>query len=100
MNLKGKVVVVTGSSDGIGKQVALKLANEGVLLALVARDEDRLKEVKNKCLELGSSKVESYSCDVSDKDKVKETINKILVDFNTVDILLNIAGVWQELNKL
>lgn len=100
MDLKGKVAVVTGASDGIGKQVALKLAAEGVSLALIGRNEDRLAEVKNKCLELGSSKVEGYVCDISDRASVKENINKILVDFDSVDILLNIAGIWQKLNLL
>ncbi|MDI6785152.1 MAG: SDR family oxidoreductase [bacterium] len=100
MNLKNKIAVVTGASDGIGKEVCLKLAKEGVSLALIARDEERLDEVKNKCIELDSPKVESYVCDVSDNQKVNETVNKILVDFNNVDILLNIAGIWQELNLL
>ena len=48
MNLKNKIAVVTGASDGIGKEVCLKLAKEGVSLALIARDEGRLNEVKNK----------------------------------------------------
>lgn len=100
MNLKNKVAIVTGASDGIGKQVAFKLAEQSVSLALIARNEDRLNEVKTKCLELGSSKVECYSSDISDEEKVKQTVNKILVDFNFVDILLNIAGVWQKLNLL
>ncbi|KKP31097.1 MAG: hypothetical protein UR21_C0016G0015 [Candidatus Woesebacteria bacterium GW2011_GWC2_31_9] len=100
MNLKNKIAVVTGASDGIGKEVCLKLAKEGVSLALIARDEGRLNEVKNKCIELGSPKVEGYICDISDNEKVKEAVNKILVDFNGVNILLNIAGVWQKLNLL
>lgn len=100
MDLKNKIAVVTGASDGLGREVCLKLAKEGVSLALIARDEERLGEVKNKCLELGSPKVEGYPCDISNNEKVKETINKILVDFNSVDILLNIAGIWQELNLL
>lgn len=100
MNLKGKTAVVTGASDGIGKEVCLKLAKEGVILALIARNEERLNEVKNKCLELGSPKVEGYICDISNNQKVKETVTKILVDFNGVDILLNIAGIWQKLNLL
>ena len=94
------MAVVTGASDGLGKQVSLKLAKEGVSLALIARNEERLSKVKNECLGLGSPRVESYVCDLSDKEKVKETVNKILVDFNEVDILLNIAGVWQKLNLL
>ncbi|MDO8340462.1 MAG: SDR family NAD(P)-dependent oxidoreductase, partial [Candidatus Woesebacteria bacterium] len=77
MNLKDKIAVVTGASDGIGKEVSLKLAKEGVALALIARNEERLNEVKNKCLELGSPKVESYICDISDNEKVKEAVNKI-----------------------
>jgi len=100
MNLKNKTAIVTGASDGIGKQVAFKLAGEGVKLALIARNEKRLDDVRIKCLELGSPKVEVYVCDISKKDEVKATINKVLTDFNSVDILLNIAGVWQKLNKL
>lgn len=100
MNIKDKVVVVTGASDGIGKQVALKIAKEGSNLALVARNEERLNQVKEECLKLGSPKVEIYVCDISKKEEVKQTVNKIISDFNSVDILLNIAGVWQKLNNL
>lgn len=100
MNIKDKVVVVTGASDGIGRQVALKLSKEGSSLALVARDEERLNLVKEECLKLGSPKVEIYVCDISKKDEVKQTVNKIISDFNSVDILLNIAGIWQKLNLL
>lgn len=100
MNIKDKVVVVTGASDGIGKQVALKIAKEGSNLALVARNEERLNQVKEECLKLGSPKVEIYVCDISKKDEVKQTVNKIISDFNSVDILLNIAGIWQKLNNL
>ena len=99
MNLKNKVAVVTGASDGIGKEVCLKLAGEGLSLALVARNEDRLNDVRNKCLELGSPKVETYVCDISSKEIVKETVNKILVDFGSVQILLNIAGVWHKTDQ-
>lgn len=100
MNLQNKVAVITGASDGIGKQVALKLASMNVSVALIGRNDDRLHEVKSKCVGLGSPKVESYSCDISKSDLVTETVNKIISDFGSVDILLNIAGVWQKLNIL
>ncbi len=100
MNLKDKVAIVTGASDGLGKQVALKLAKEGVNLALVARNEERLNEVKLEAEKLGSPKVNIYSCDISDSVKIKETVKKIVSDFDNIDILLNIAGVWQKLNPI
>lgn len=100
MKLKNKVAVVTGASDGIGRHVALKLAKEGVSLALIARNEERLKQVKEVCIKLGSPKVEHFVCDISKRDEVKETVNKVISSFNSVDILLNIAGVWQKLNLL
>jgi NADP-dependent 3-hydroxy acid dehydrogenase YdfG len=100
MNLKDKVAIVTGASDGIGKQVALKLAKEGVNLALIARNEQRLNEVKNECLQMGSAKVESYVCDLKLKDNIKNTVEKIKSDFGNVQILLNIAGVWQKEGQL
>ena len=100
MDLKNKIAVVTGASDGIGRNVALKLAKEGISLALIARNDERLNLVKEECLKLGSPKVEYFVCDISKRDEVRETVNKIVKNFNSVDILLNIAGVWQKLNLL
>jgi NADP-dependent 3-hydroxy acid dehydrogenase YdfG len=100
MNLKGKVAIVTGASDGLGKQVTFKLAKNGVLLALVSKSEDKLKEVVKEAEKLGSPKVISYPCDLHDKEQIKKTVQKIEVDFNNIDILLNIAGIWQKLNLL
>jgi len=52
MELKNKVVVVTGSSDGIGKEIALRLAKDGVKLALIARNEEKLAAVSKEALAL------------------------------------------------
>lgn len=100
MNLKDKVAIVTGASDGLGRQVSLKLAKEGVSLALIARNEERLNGVKREAEKLGSPKVNVYACDISDQQKIKETVKKIEVDFNEIQILLNIAGIWQKVNLL
>jgi len=100
MNLKEKVAIVTGASDGLGKQIALKLAKEGVSLALIARSEEKLKEVKMEVEKLGSPKAEVYACDISDNKQVESTVRQVEVDFKEVQILLNIAGVWQKLNLL
>ena len=100
MNLKRKIAVVTGASDGLGKEVSLKLAKEGVSLALVARNGEKLDLVKKEAEKLGSPKVVCYSCDIQDKEQIKKTVQQIEVDFNEVQILLNIAGIWQKLNLL
>ena len=100
MNLKEKVAIVTGASDGLGKQIALKLAKEGVSLALIARSKEKLEEVKMEVEKLGSPKAEVYACDISDNKQVESTVRQVEVDFKEVQILLNIAGVWQKLNLL
>jgi len=100
MDIKNKIAIVTGASDGLGKQVALKLAKEGVSLALLARNRGRLDEVSQEAERLGSPKVCGYVCDIQDKEQIKKTVQQIEVDFNEVQILLNIAGIWQKLNLL
>jgi NADP-dependent 3-hydroxy acid dehydrogenase YdfG len=93
MVLKGKTAIITGASDGLGKQVALKLGGAGVNLALIARRREKLEEIKKQIKEV---RVEVYSCDVKDLSQIKTTFNKIINDFKSVDILLNVAGIWQK----
>lgn len=100
MELTNKVIVITGASDGIGKQIALRLAREGVNLALIARDGKRLSEVGGEAEGLGASKVNSYPCDIRQADKLKLTVDAIISDFKTVDILINNAGIWQKISPL
>lgn len=96
MELQNKVIVITGASDGIGKQIALRLAKEKVRLALIARDERKLREVGEKAKLLGAIDVKTYSCDLSKTGKLEKTIKSILSHFEVVDVLINNAGVWQK----
>lgn len=100
MNLKNKVVVITGASDGIGKQIALRLAKEGVSLALIARNKNRLDKVKDSAIKLGASNVKIYVCDIRKTSLLSIELKNILSDFKFVDILINNAGVWQKLGPL
>lgn len=95
--MKDKIVVITGASEGLGRAVATKLAVDGATLALVAQNEDKLHSTAN---EIGE-RAHVYVCDVSLPDQVHETAQKILADFNRVDILINCAGIWtdEELEK-
>lgn len=100
MNLKGKMAVVTGASEGIGKEICMKLAKEGVRLALVARSEEILKKVSKEAKRLGSPIVRVYPCDLRESSQIKITVKKIKSDFSNVNILINNAGIWQKLNPL
>jgi short-subunit dehydrogenase len=97
MKLSNKTIVVTGASDGIGKQVALRLAKEHTRLILIARNEARLQETKTEAEKNGAALVAIYPCDIGDIQKLKKIIQKIIFDYPQIDILLNIAGIWQKM---
>src|SRR5689334_1918498 len=100
MILKNKTVIITGASDGIGREIALKLAQEKVNLILIARNEERLNQVKSEAEKLGSPKVSVYMCDLSVKQEIKDTIGVILREHDGIDILINNAGIWQKQGQL
>lgn len=100
MKTQGKVIVVTGASDGIGKEIALRLAQEGVHLVLVARNEERLEAVRDSALAAGAKEAHVYVCDISDTGRVSETAQRIITDLGHVDALINNAGVWQKLAQI
>lgn len=94
--LKGKTAVVTGGSRGIGKAIALKLAQEGADVAILyAGNEAAAQET---CSLIGQSGVtaKAYRCDVADDRQTKETVDAILADFGGIDILVNNAGVVRD----
>jgi short-subunit dehydrogenase len=97
MNLNSKIVVITGASDGIGKQIALRLAKDGVQLALIARDEKRLEEVCQQSKQLGALNAKYYVCDIRQTDKLENVVSSIIADLGNIDILINNAGIWQKL---
>ncbi len=91
MNEK-KSAVVTGASRGIGRAIALRLAEEGNNVFIFGRDVEALKKVKE---EITAKNVicEYFSGDVSDTDFVNVSIDKILNDHKKIDILINNAGI-------
>ncbi len=89
--VKGKVVVVTGATSGIGKECALRLAQAGGEVVLVARTAEKLDETLAEIAEKGG-KAYAYSCDVSNLDDCDKLIKKVLENHGRVDILVNNAG--------
>lgn len=100
MKLKNKVIVLTGASDGLGKEIALRLAKENTALALIARNLERLNVVRDECRKNGASRVKVYALDIKDTNRLEENSKKIIDDFGKVDVLINNAGIWQKPGSL
>ena len=87
----GKRVLVTGGSAGIGKAIALRLAQAGAKTSIVARDVDRLKVARAEFAALGLE-VATYSGDISDAERCAALIEEILGEQGGIDVLVNNAG--------
>lgn len=93
LGLEDKVAVVTGSSKGIGKAIAVELAREGCRMVLTARAEKDLEEAAEDVRRMGSvGDVLAVAADVTKADEVEELIDETGARFGTVDILVNNAG--------
>src|SRR5690348_2724373 len=94
LNLSGKTAIVTGGSAGIGFATAKALYREGVSVAIVARNAERLEQAANTIRELPNqgNKVLAISADLSQADGVDTVVSKTLAEFGQIDILINNAG--------
>lgn len=94
--LKGKTSVITGASRGIGRAIALKLAENGSDIAIIyAGNGESAKEVCSLAVDFGV-KAECYKCDVADFAESKVVMSAIIKAFDGVDILVNNAGVTRD----
>ena len=89
---KDKVVIITGASFGIGRELALQLAKQGAWLSLAARSVDKLEALSTECKQLGA-KVLSVSTDVSEEAQCKNLIDTTVNEFGRIDMLVNNAGM-------
>src|SRR3954469_20069398 len=114
MTLTGRVAVVTGASQGIGRACALKLAKCGASVALLARNREKLEEVareiaaatragtpvppKSSLGDAGGTGVpaRSYQTDIENEDQIKSAFKSVLAEFGKIDILVNNAGITRD----
>jgi len=89
--LLSKKTVVTGASTGIGREISIALASEGAQVALIGRNEQKLKETQKLINEIGGEATIFIADLRKDATKVGEEINN---SFGDVDIIVNAAGVW------
>ena len=93
--LTGRVALITGASQGIGRACALALAESGAHIALAARNQEKLaavaKEIEDKGGQAGA-----FAMDVSNEDSVKAAVKSALERFGKIDILVNNAGITKD----
>lgn len=88
---ENKTIIVTGASAGLGRAICLALASYNCNIAGLARSTDALNDLKTAIEALGS-KFLTVTCDVSKEESCKEAINKTLLYFGNIDLLINNAG--------
>ncbi len=95
MSLSGRVALVTGASQGIGRTCALRLAKDGATVAVAARNQEKLNELVAEITAAGGTAA-AFALDVCDEDQVKTTVKAIIAQFGKIDILVNNAGITRD----
>jgi 3-oxoacyl-[acyl-carrier protein] reductase len=95
MSLPGRVALVTGASQGIGRTVALRLAKDGAAVAVAARNQEKLNELVTEITAAGGT-ASAFALDVADEDQVKATVKAAIAQFGKIDILVNNAGITRD----
>jgi 3-oxoacyl-[acyl-carrier protein] reductase len=95
MTLAGRVALVTGASQGIGRACALKLAEAGATVALAARSRERLAQVEQDIVAAGG-RAAVFPLDVSEEEQIKTVCKAVIAQYGKVDILVNNAGITRD----
>lgn len=96
MSLNGKTALVTGASRGIGRAIALRLAEDGANVAVIyAGSADKAEAVVNEITAFGVN-AKAYRCNVADSAAVNETVKAVTNDLGKIDILVNNAGITRD----
>ena len=93
--VEGRVALVTGASQGIGRGCALLLAESGAKLALCARNQEKLEQLAAEIKAKGGE-AEAFPLDVSKEEAIKATVKAVVARFGKLDILVNNAGITRD----
>jgi len=94
-SLEGRVALVTGASQGIGRATAVELAARGATVALAARSKDKLAAVAEEIRAAGGT-AEVFELDVAADDSIKQAAREVLLKLHKIDILVNNAGITKD----
>jgi short-subunit dehydrogenase len=92
LDLKGKVVLITGGSRGLGLSLAFELGSLGSRLALCARDAQDLEQARLRLAERGITAA-IFPCDISEESEIEPLVARVLDRFGRIDVLINNAGL-------
>jgi len=95
MTLSGRIALVTGASQGIGRACALKLAAGGAAVAVAARNREKLNELVQQITSTGGNAT-AFAMDVAEEDQIKSVFKAVLAHFGKIDILVNNAGITRD----
>jgi 3-oxoacyl-[acyl-carrier protein] reductase len=94
-SLDGRIALVTGASQGIGRSCALELAKCGATVSLAARSEDKLADAVKE-IEAAGGKAAAFALDISSEESIKATAKAVVERFGKVEILVNNAGITRD----
>ncbi|HEV2578070.1 MAG TPA: 3-oxoacyl-[acyl-carrier-protein] reductase [Acidobacteriaceae bacterium] len=94
-DLTGKVALVTGASQGIGRAIALDLAKHGATVAVAARSTDKLESLASEITSTGGT-AKAFALDVTSEDSIKSCAKAVLADLGACHILVNNAGITRD----
>lgn len=98
MNFKNKTVLVTGSSRGIGRSIAIKFGQEGANVIINYHRNQKEAEIVKEIIGSYGVKCIAIKADVSKEDEVKKMVDRAIKEFGTIDILVNNAGIAIDLD--
>ena len=93
MEIKEKVIIITGASSGLGKETALLLSRSGAHVVIVARSKKRLKDVQDEIKQITGESPLAVRCDISSEEDVTSMAAKVKEKYDHVDVLINNAGI-------
>ncbi|MGD0914311.1 MAG: 3-oxoacyl-[acyl-carrier-protein] reductase [Terracidiphilus sp.] len=95
ITLDGRIALVTGASQGIGRACALELARAGAVVALAARNEAKLSEAAAE-IESAGGKAATFALDIASEESIKTAAKAVIERFGKVEILVNCAGITRD----
>ena len=95
VGLEGRVALITGASQGIGRACALALAHDGAKIALAARNQEKLAQVASEIAAAGGESA-AFKMDVASEDEIKAGVKAAIERFGKIDILVNNAGITRD----